>query len=359
MSTKTYLNTAACGLLDETILQQTNEFYQAMLTESSVASEFIRDKRIPEIRQNTASFLGASIEEIAFVPNFSYALNSIVQSLKGTEKVLLLKTDYPSVYEPFRINQFDITWIEAAADGFTIDTAVLKETLLREKIEILVISHVQWLSGFKLDIADIGAFCKEHQIIFIVDATQSLGAVEINMKRIPADVLIASNYKWMNAGFGTGVMYMSKSFQKQYSPVIGGHNSYTTKDGVWQYVPSVRSFEPGHTNLHGLLILDAAIRLKQAKGMAAIEAHNQKLTRQLLEEITDEILIGPRNLDNRSSIVYLKADKQLQDYLKEQNVVVTRFNDVIRVSMHFYNSEADVTRFTDVLKAYGRQPKER
>lgn len=355
MNTKTYLNTAACGLLDESTLQETNEFYHAMLTESSLASEVIRDKRIPEIRANLASFLGASVSEIAFVPNFSYALNGIVQSLKGTEKVLLLKTDYPSVYEPFRINQFDITWIEVAEDGFTIDISRLKDTLLREQIDMLVISHVQWLSGFKLDIADIGAFCKEHKIVFIVDATQSLGAVQIDMGKIHADVLIASNYKWMNAGFGTGVMYMSASFQKQYPPVIGGHNSYATKDNLWQYVPSVRSFEPGHTNLHGLLLLDAAVRLKQAKGMAAIETHNRELTRQLLHHLTDEMLIGPKSLDNRSSIVYVRADKQLQEYIKENNVVVTRFNEMIRVSMHFYNTETDVMKFIDVLNTYKSQ----
>ncbi|WP_165836442.1 aminotransferase class V-fold PLP-dependent enzyme [Taibaiella soli] len=352
MSTKTYLNTAACGLLDEGALQQTNAFYQAMLTESSTASEIVRDKRIPEIRENLASFLGASASEIAFVPNFSYALNCIVQALKGTEKVLLFKTDYPSVYEPFRINNFDITWIEVEADGFTINTDVLKEKLLQEKIDLLVISHVQWLSGFKLNLVDIGTFCKKHKIIFIVDATQSLGAIEINMGDIHADVLIASNYKWMNAGFGTGVMYMSESFMQGYPPVIGGNNSYTIKDGIRQYVPSVRSFEPGHTNLHALLILDATVQFKRAKGVAAIEAHNRQLTQQLLDNVPDDLLVGPKTLENRSSIVYLKADKQLQDYLTENNIVVTRLDSMVRVSMHFYNTPADVAVLTDCLKAY-------
>lgn len=353
MTNKTYLNTAACGLLDETTLRQTNEFYQAMLSEASVASEIIRDQRLPEIRANMAAFLGASVSEIAFVPNFSYALNCIVQSLKGTEKVLLYRNDFPSVYEPFRINGFDITWIEAETDGFTINTEVLKETLVREKIEVLVISHVQWLSGFKLDLVDIGNFCKEHQVLFIVDATQSMGAIQIDMRSIHADVLIASNYKWMNAGFGSGIMYMSESFLRQYPPVIAGRNSYTAKaDGSFEYIPSIRSYEPGHTNLHALLIMNAAVQQKQAKGIAAIEAHNYQLTQQLVDNVAEELLVGPKEMGNRSSIVYLKADRQLQDYLMENNIVVTRLNGVARISMHFYNTEAEVTKLTDCIKSY-------
>lgn len=345
-----YLNTASCGLLDENNLQETRQFYQDMLTESSTASETARDQRLPQIRNTVAGFLDVSADHIAFVPNFSWAINGLVQALRGDEKVLLYRDDYPSLYEPFRINGFDITWIDAR-DGFSLDTAAIQAALLTYNIRVLALSHVQWLTGFMADIAALGAFCRQHDIIFIVDATQSLGAMPIYPEQVQADVLIASNYKWMNAGFGTGVMYLSDRFMTSYPPVTGGHNSYAMIADNWQYTASVRSYEPGHLNLHGLMILEAAIRQKMAMGLEHIAAHNAALTHQFLQGLDAGRYewTGPAHMDGRSSIVVLKAGKDLHQHLAHKGIVVTWRNGMIRVSFHFYNTEAQVNTLLQCL----------
>src|SRR5690606_25751688 len=139
------------------------------------------------------------------------------------------------------------SWI-ADTDGFTIPIKELKQRLLDENINVLAISHVQWMSGYKLDLADIGRFCADNGIGFIVDATQSLGAINIDLSALPVDVLIASDYKWMNAGFGTGIMYVGRNFINNYPPAVAGFGSYTFSGGKPQYIPGARSFEPGHPN---------------------------------------------------------------------------------------------------------------
>lgn len=356
MNGKTYLNTASCGLLDETTLQETYRFYQDMLTESSTASETARDQRLPQIREAAAFFLSAPAANIALIPNFSWALNGIVHALDGDERVLLYRHDYPSVYEPFRINNFDITWIDSS-DGFNLNTDAVKSLLLAADIEVFAISHVQWQSGFTADIAALGAFCREHNIVFIVDATQSLGAIPVYPDQMDVDVLIASNYKWMNAGFGTGIMYMSDHFLEMYPPVVGGHNSYSTAGGLWQYVPSVRSYEPGHLNIHGLMVMEAAIKQKLALGIETIHKHNMALTERLLNGIEDMDLelLGPASLENRCSIVILKAGTDLHKYLADNDIVVTGRDGLIRISMHFYNTEADVDRILTCLGAWQKR----
>jgi selenocysteine lyase/cysteine desulfurase len=350
---KTYLNTASCGLLDEASLQETNSFYREMLTESSTASEAVRDQRLPQIRATVASFLSAPANNIALIPNFSWALNAVVQALEGDERVLLYRHDYPSLYEPFLIHNFDITWIDSS-DGFSMDTDAIKALLLAADIEVFAISHVQWLSGFMIDIAELGAFCKAHHIIFIVDATQSLGSVPVYLDRQYADVLIASNYKWMNAGFGTGVMYLSDHFMEMYPPVVGGHNSYTTVNGHWQYTASVHSYEPGHLNLHGFMVMDAAIKQKLASDIDSIWQHNTSLTAKLLDGIRDKglQLVGPATMENRCSIVVLKAGKDLHQYLADNGIVVTWRDGMIRISIHFYNTEADVAHIVSCLQTW-------
>jgi selenocysteine lyase/cysteine desulfurase len=350
---ETYLNTASCGLLSEASIKATNELYNAMLTNSSTAAEKVRFERIEGIRQTVAEFMKAPRNNLAFLPNFSFGINGIVHALKGTEKVLLYKNDYPSLLEPFKVNDFDITWIDSK-DGFEINIEEIKAVLLKNKIDVLAMSHVQWLSGYKIDIIALGLFCKEHSITYIVDATQSLGAVNIAIEDMYVDVLIASNYKWMNAGFGTAVMYMSDRFLEKYTPVVAGFNSYIMKDGKMQYIPSIKSYEPGHTNMHGLLVLERAIKEKLSLGIDAIEKHNKKLIQLAIDSMSSGMrtrIIGRASADNRAFIV-MCANEEVHAYLTEHGIVVTKRDGTIRISMHFNNTEADIENLVKRLNAY-------
>jgi cysteine desulfurase/selenocysteine lyase len=176
----------------------------------------------------------------------------------------------------------------------------------------------------------------------------------LSIRKLDADVLISSNYKWMNAGFGTGVMYVSDSFLSRYTPKIAGFNSYTMEADRMYYVPSARSFEPGHLNIAGLLLLETAIKEKLVKGLGAIEAHNTALTRQLLEMLGrfPVKLLGDTGAANRSSIVIIKDENGLGKHLEDNGVIVTHRGGFLRISMHFYNTAADIGRVAECLQSF-------
>ena len=351
----TYLNTASAGLLSKQSLNALSSFYETMQVNASSCSEQWRFKEFPVMRETLAKFMDAPISNVAFIPNFSYALTAIVHSMHGNERVLLYKQDYPSLLDAFRLNNFEITWIDSQ-DGFEISADRIKGMLLDEKIDVLAISHVQWGSGFKIDVQDLSAFCRQHDIIFIVDATQSMGAVEISARNVDADAIIASSYKWMNAGFGSGVMYMADRFLDRYMPRIGGLGSYTMEGDKMFYEPSVRSFEPGHMNIAGLYMLDSAMREKMEKRLEKIEQHNQKLTQLLLDDLKQlpVKLLGAYDTTNRSSIVIIKDENGLGSFLKDNRVVVTHRGGNLRISAHFYTSELDIKRLVSCLKQFYR-----
>lgn len=349
----TYLNTAAAGLLSKSSLAATHSFYDALQVNASARSEEWRFKEWAGIRETLAEFMDAPVNNVAFVPNFSYALTALVHSMTGKERVLLYNNDYPSVLDAFRLNGFNITWVDNE-DGFHISLDKLKDILLSKKIDLLVISHVQWLSGFKVDIKELSVFCKQHDIVFIVDATQSLGAVKISASELDADAVIASNYKWMNAGFGTGVMYLADRLLERYTPKIGGMGSYTMQGDKMFYEPSVRSFEPGHLNMAGLLLLNGAMKEKLEMGLDRIEGHNRKLTNDLLEAmVTLPVkLLGPADTVDRSSIVIVKDENNLGKFLADNNIIVTHRAGNLRISVHFYNKEVDISRLITCLQQF-------
>jgi cysteine desulfurase/selenocysteine lyase len=348
-----YLNTAACGLVTPATLEAANKLYAAFDINSSTRSEEWRMHEEGRIRQTIANFISAPVEHVAMVPNFSWAMNAVVQSLKGTERVLLYKHDYPSLLEPFRINKFDICWVDAE-DGFHMDMAAIRDAIKNNTVDIVALSHVQWTSGYQIDIKEIGDLCKDFGVRFIVDATQSLGAAEITLPELHIDVFAASNYKWMNAAFGTGILYLSENFLAHYPPVVGGNNSYKLIGAEMKQVPSAHSYEPGHPNMYGLTVLEAAIHQKQMLGIQHIVAHNRALTQQLLTGIqnTPIRILGDYTLAHRSPIIFLADEYGLGEHIKRHNIVVTHRNDYLRVSMHYYNTEEDVQAFVDCVAAF-------
>jgi len=348
-----YLNTASCGLISPSSLAAGNELYREFANNASGASEAWCVGEETRIRNLLADFIGAPAANVAMVPNFSWAMNAIVQALKGTERVLLYKHDYPSLLEPFRINKFDITWVDAA-DGFNIDVAAIEQAVTSKTVDIVAISHVQWTSGYKLDLEHIGNLCRDNGVLFFVDGTQSLGACNIALSHLPIDVFAASHYKWMNAGFGNGTLYLTDAFMDRYPPVVGGHNSYRMQDGTWGYAPSVISYEPGSPNMFGLNIVAQAIAEKNAVGLAKIEVHNLQLAALLLRELGDAPvqLIGRQDMHNRSPIILLKDENGLGERIAESGITVTRRNGLLRVSTHFYNTEGDVKALGDCIRRF-------
>lgn len=353
MANHTYLNTAGCGLINSEALAAGNKLYDAFATNSSSASEDWRFNEEQRTRELMAGFIGADARNVAMVPNFSWAINAVVQSLKGTERVLLYTGDYPSLLEPFRINNFPITWVDAP-DGFHIDMDAVRSAITNHAVDVVAISHVQWNSAYRIDLKEIGDLCREHGVVFLVDATQSLGAHVIDLSELNVDVFISSHYKWMNAGFGNGTLYISDAFLQQYPPVVGGHNSYHMVGDKWMYVPSIKSYEPGSPNMHGFSILAVEIERKNNMGLASIEAHNRQLTNLFLKGITGLNLsvIGDMDTTHRASFVLLRDDNRLGAYLKDNGFVVTIRNGLVRISFHYYNTEEEVSKLLGVLMHY-------
>ncbi|HEX7755097.1 MAG TPA: aminotransferase class V-fold PLP-dependent enzyme [Niabella sp.] len=347
-----YLNTAGCGLIPPTVLEAGTRLYQGFEQNSSATAEHWRDAGVLQIKQQVADFMGTAPANIALVPNCSYALNGIVQALNGNEKVLLYKKDFPSVYAPFVINHFNIVWIDDI-DGFTIDLNQIESIIKEQQIDLVAISHVQWQSGFKLDIAALCAICRQYQVLSIIDATQSLGAMQIPIA--DPDVLIASNYKWMNAGFGTGVLYINEAFARRYPAKITGFNSGTLKrtDAGFDFDSGVANYEPGSLNMFGFTILNKAIEEKNKTGLARIEAHNTRLTKLLLDQIPHlpVTLVGPANWENRCSIVVLKEERGLHQLLAQNNIITTGRNGIVRISIHDHNTEQDIQTLISCIQS--------
>ena len=346
-----YFDTPSSGLFSEASKEAVDRFNTEMLVNPSKVSEWFRNDRLPVLRNLLSQFLNASISDIALIPNTSFGLNSILASLKNIQSVLLYEKEYLGLTMPFEIGDYSIHSFKDI-DGYHWDNSSIKKKLLDNKVELFVFSSVQWLTGYIADVSDLCAFCREHGIITIDDYSQSMGSLKFSFNDSDMDIALFSNYKWMNAGFGSGVMCMKSEFLKQNKPVLAGYNSAAPLFDFDNFKPNIRCYEPGHLNLHAFSALIPSLEHKLDLGIEQIEAKNISLSKSFIDgaqNIGFEI-VGDKL--NRSSIVLLKNKTDLKNHLDQHEVACQERGAGIRFGFHYHNTIEEVNDCLEILSKF-------
>ena len=340
-----YLNTAATGRVESEYIKQSSKNYKHLNENPSDFAEKWFEKEIPEIKDLVADRFGAHKDQVALIPNFSFGINAVLNALPENSNVLYYDKDYPSLVDPLQHKNFNIITFNDRA-GFTIFPETIERFIRKHFIDFLLISHVQWLSGFKIDLKIIASICKRNNVRIIVDATQSAGAVDINFEKSGVDVMIFSNYKWLNSGFGNGVLLMKEDFLEAFPPKISGMHSYDIIKGKMVLEPNIKFYEPGHQNLFGLSILKQVLENRSRKDIKKIAERNQKLTKLFIDNFKHSKLkiLGTKNMANRSSIVYVQGGEKLHEYLSKNGVITSIRGGNVRISFHYYNKKKEVEK---------------
>lgn len=348
---KTYLNTAAVGLVDKKNIRTAQQYFQDLTVDPF--NRFMKFMQEEEslLRERAAAFLGTDSDRIAFTSNFSSALNQVVAALEGNKKkVLMYRHDYPSLKMPFERRDFEVKYFDDV-DGFTIDLNELEAVIKKEKIEVLPISHVQFLTGFAINISELSKICERNNILCILDITQSFGAVPISFSWPGIDVMISSSYKWIRGGHGASVMVVSEKFIDECPPVGPGFGSVTMTEDGWYYEDSVSGFEPGHPNVPTLLLLSEALNSALQLGIDTINNENNQRVSLLIQGLLTSGMevLGTNNLENRAHIVCVPISRDKYDKLTLLGFSTTYRNRHMRISPHYYNTMEEIGAFVDAV----------
>jgi selenocysteine lyase/cysteine desulfurase len=221
---------------------------------------------------------------------------------------------------------------------------------------------VDFLSGYRTDLAAMGTFCRQKGLLFCVDGIQSLGLIPVDVKGCHIDFLSAGGHKWLLGPMGCGVLYVAQEVVDLIRPRCVGWKSVRGENDFFtirlDFKPDALRFEPGSLNLLGIHGLGAALDLLLEVGVARIfegvlavnDLFIQGLRRRGLKIVT------PLEPLSRSGILSFipKADPEKTFYtLMEKKIMVSERKGLIRLSPHFYNSEADVRRFFEALDRMG------
>ncbi len=347
LQTHTYLNTASSGLLSVPLAKWRAAHDQSFVELGSM----FRDNHkqfLDDVRKTVAGFFDATINEVALIPNFSFGLNTLLEGVPAGKKVLLLDKDYPSINWAFEQRDFHIC---TATINEHLEQNI-EQAISRHRPDIFAFSMVQYLNGIKIDIDFLRQLKAYHpELLLIADGTQYLGTERFSFAESPIDILGASAYKWLLAGYGNGIFMVKEGVQDQIHPKTIGFNSADATFGNKEHIPFMKRFEPGHQDTLVYGSLGQSLQFLQEIGWSAIHSHLEQLTTKakatfqekgVLKEITAE-------RSNHSTIFNIKGDANLFQKLRDKNIVCSQRGSGLRVSFHFYNSEEDLERLCSFI----------
>lgn len=341
-----YLNTASSGLMSRSLLDWRRAHDEDYLNKGV---DFVKRQRIPEdARESVARLFFANSTETALIPNFSFGFNSVIDGLSKGQKVLLLEDDYPSLRWPVETRDFDICY---ASIDEKLEDNILR-AVEKHKPDIFMFSIVQWLSGIKIDFKFLKELKSKYpDILLIADGTQYMGTEPFNFEYSAIDVIGASCYKWLCAGFGNGFMLIKEAVQDRIFPKTIGFNSADTFESAPSNTRFIKHFEPGHLDSLAFGSLDQAIKKTERIGIENISETNKMLTLRASQGLNEKGLLAPGLLsrENFSSIINFKGDQKLYQKLMTQNVMCSLRGGGIRVSFNYYNTRDEVDQLLALI----------
>ena len=314
------------------------------------------------LRRQARDLINApSVDDIALLKNTSEALSVVAAGIRWNrgDNVVTSAEEFPSNWIP---------WDAQKVHGVTLKKVNIRERSSEQALieacdnrtRLLSISSVQFSSGIRLDLQLLGDFCRANNILFCVDAIQSIGAHDIDVQKIQADFVMADAHKWMLGPEGIALFYCNEAVRDELNLYQHGWHMTTTPDDFdirsWQPTKTARRFEPGSNNLLGVHALSASLGLIEDLGMGYIERELEARVSHLMARLAEHErirLITPVHPERRSGIVAFQVvgseQQELHKRLMENRVICALRGGAIRFSPHYYISMNKLDKSLDIL----------
>lgn len=355
-----YFNHAAVAPINSKVIEEINHYlFQRSVT--NIDNHEIMMKKTAEAKIKLAELLKTDAHRIAFMDNTSNGINVLAQGLKwkSGDRIILNDVEFPSNIYPFMNLKSQGVEIDLVKSKNGIVTAEEILSAVTDKTRLVSVSHVQFVSGYRIDLEKIGNVCREKKIIFSVDAIQSVGAVEMDVEKYKIDFLSCGTQKWLLGLMGLAFIYVSEELQNHLSPKYVGWASVENAWDLLNYDLVLKKnadiFQNGTVSLiaiHGLLAsLELFASFGNERKNKIILDNSEYLINELKKNNLNPVLQNQPQ-ENLSAIVTIKSDeaKDLLMKLTNANVRASLREGMLRLSPNFYTTKDEIDKVVEILR---------
>ena len=300
-------------------------------------------------RELLCEFFGAEdSKNVIFTKNVTESLNIVIKGLlRSGDHVLVSAMEHNAVMRPLQQIGTELTTDNAPADAITFsripcdaEGALRLDALpqlIRPNTKAIIMTHASNVCGTVQPLAEVGSFCQEHGLRFIVDSAQSAGILPLNMQELHIDALAFTGHKGLLAPQGIGGLLLREHIIDEISPlIVGGTGSLSHTERTPLFLPD--KFEAGTLNLPGIAGLQAALIWLKQQGIDKIRTHELTLTQQFLDGLRQLEaqgllrIVGKQNCNDRLGVVSIATEKM--DIAELAFILADKYAIATRVGLH-------------------------
>ncbi len=367
-SSQIYLNHASISPLSTRVVDAMTKYLQTH-SDGTLVSYDDELKIESDCRTAIQTMVHAeSKDRIALAGNTSDAINIVASGLQWQrgDRIILNDLEFPAnVYPYYHLQEQGVIVDIIKCPGGRITPEMIFQTIT-PTTRLVALSAVQFLSGFRADLASIGALCRDRKIWFVVDGIQAVGAVELDVQAMKIDGLASGAQKWLMSVQGTGFLYVNEALQEAIHPQFVGWLGVQDAWNFYNYgqplASTAKRYEGGTINHLGFSGMSESLAFLLEQRILAIENHILILTRMLtdgFQKINGVRVYSPTNHKERAGIVTIEIPaavdaKTVFKKLLARNIVISLREGKLRYSPHFYNSPEEIEIAVEATREFCR-----
>jgi len=371
---KIYMNCGSFAPMPLSTIKSITDFLVRCSEEgpdSTSVQEYITSL-MKELRVNLSRLINCEPEEIIFTQSTTEGINYVASGIewKKSDAIIVrggLHEHYANYFPWLNISKkfgVKLEEIKINDKGF-FDLDKIDKIAKNKNARLITLSHVLYNNGAIMPVEEVGKIAKRHEMLYSIDAAQSVGTIKVDVRRIGCDFLAFPGFKWICGPSGIGIFYCKKESAHWLIPkYIGGESAIITEKKDLVYTDSPQKFQTGFRNYPGIAGLASSIKYIQRLGVNTIRKMNMKIANELVQDlrrIPGISIFGPEDEKVRSSIVSFTIDsvnpKTIVSSLEEKGIIVAERDIVgggkkkaVRASPHFFNDLSEVSTFVQNIK---------
>jgi cysteine desulfurase/selenocysteine lyase len=376
---KVYLNVALRGIIPKQVAEVAHKHVKESLYGVGDKAEYRAS--VERSREGLAQLIGAEPDEVAITKNVSEGLNLLASSLpweRGDNVVFCPELEHPNNvflwYNLKKLRGIEVRAVEP------IEGAIPAEALARamdDRTRVVTVPHVTFSPGFVTDIRSVSDAAHSRGAVLLVDAAQSIGAIDCQVEDLGIDALTVATQKSLVAFYGYGFLFVRRDLAESLIPAhvarygmdLGVEAGETARSSgeYLPYAEGARRFDLGNYNYLGARAVEASLDLISTIGVPRIERHLRALSARLVEGMVDlglPVAGGPPGPHLGHIVAVGKsggghhdtaddpAMNDLYQYLTSNGVHLSIRKGVLRMSLGMYNDLSDVEKTLELMRAW-------
>ncbi len=322
-----------------------------------------------ELKKSIGALMGVDYRDVILANSASYGLHILANGIRWNsgDEVLLMQNDFPTNILPWLALEKRGVKVKQECPENRVFSSEEIERFLTPRTRLLCLSHVHTFSGITLDVSKIAEICKKKGVLFVLNLSQSLGTMPINILTMNVDAIVCAGYKWLCGPYGTGFAWISPKIREglEYNQaywVSAMSEKELESEGVigLKDQNTARKFDVfGTANFFNFIPFKASIDYFLDIGLNQIKSKQQELIDYFISNLKPTIyeIISPVEREDRSSLIVIfhkkgELNKQIHQSLLDAGMYTALWKNNIRIAPHIYNSMGDMEKLLKLLNDF-------